>query len=256
MLEHILVIARKEVLDSTRDVRSLLSSLLYCLMGPGIVFMISLTMNAKPAGRSVLIGMMSIFTLVSAFTGGMNVSMDVVAGERERRSLLPLLMNAVARRDVLLGKWLAISFFSMAGLIVTLAGFSFVLAEGTHFPLMLASGLIPLALLAAALELGISTACRTVKEAHTYLSMLTFVPMMVGMFLVFHPKAAAGWAHFLPIAGQQWQLERWANGGGMPLGIPLVQALVLAVLTAAAAACAVLAAANVMERDDVVYGNG
>jgi ABC-type lipoprotein export system ATPase subunit len=101
-------------------------------------------------------------------------------------------------------------------------------------------------------ELGISTACRTAKEAHTYLSMLAFVPMMVGMFLVFHPQAADSWAHFLPIAGQQWQLERWAHGGGMPL----VQALVLAVLTAAAAACAVLAAANVMERDDVVYGNG
>ena len=252
MLEHILVIARKEVLDSTRDVRSLLSSLLYCLMGPGVVLMISLTMNHKPAGRAVMIGMMSIFTLVSAFTGGMNVGMDVVAGERERRSLLPLLMNAVVRRDILLGKWLAISFFSMAGLIVTLTGFSFVLAEEAHFSWILASGLIPLALLAAALELGISTACRTVKEAHTYLSMLTFVPMMVGMLLVFHPKAAGSWAHFLPIAGQQWQLERWAHGGGMPL----VQALVLAVLTAAAAACAVLAAANVMERDDVVYGNG
>ena len=116
---------------------------------------------------------------------------------------------------------------------------------------MLACGLIPLALLAAALELGISTACGTVKEAHTYLSMLVFVPMGVGMFLVFHPKAAAGWAHFLPIAGQQGQLERWAQGGSMPL----VQTLVLAILTAASAACAVLAAANVMERDDVVYGS-
>jgi hypothetical protein len=72
MLEPILVIARKEVLDSTGDVRSLVSSALYCLMGPSIVFMVSLTLNTKPAGRSVMIGMMSVFTLVSAFTGGMN----------------------------------------------------------------------------------------------------------------------------------------------------------------------------------------
>ena len=32
--------------------------------------------------------MMSVFTLVSAFVGGMNVAMDSIAGERERRSLL------------------------------------------------------------------------------------------------------------------------------------------------------------------------
>jgi len=35
----------------------------------------------------VLIAMMSIFTMVSAFVGGMNVAMDSIAGERERRAL-------------------------------------------------------------------------------------------------------------------------------------------------------------------------
>jgi hypothetical protein len=30
---------------------------------------------------------MSVFTLVATFAGGMNVAMDTVAGERERRSL-------------------------------------------------------------------------------------------------------------------------------------------------------------------------
>ncbi|MBC7924627.1 MAG: ABC transporter permease subunit [Bryobacteraceae bacterium] len=262
MLEHVLVIAQKELLDSVRDVRSLLSSLLYCLMGPGVVFMVSLTMNDKSAiaaERSVLIGMMSVFTLVSAFVGGMNVGMDVLAGERERRSLLPLLMNAVARRDVLLGKWIAVSCFSAAGVIITLAGFVVVFAaagfEGSgnpaYFILLPAFGLVPLALLAAALELCLSAVCRTVKEAHTYLSMLAFVPMACGMLLVFNRNAAYGWAHFLPVAGQQWQLERWARGGD----IPLLQALVLFVSTSILAICALSLTANLMKRDDVIYGS-
>jgi ABC-type Na+ efflux pump permease subunit len=53
----------------------------------------------------------------------MNVAMDTVAGERERRSLLPLLLNPVSRRSVVLGKWLAVSFFALAGLIVNVLGF-------------------------------------------------------------------------------------------------------------------------------------
>src|ERR1039458_3641612 len=51
--------------------------------------------------------MMSVFTLVAAFVGGMNVAMDTVAGERERQSLLPLLMNRVRRREIVVGKWRA-----------------------------------------------------------------------------------------------------------------------------------------------------
>jgi sodium transport system permease protein len=260
MLEHVLVVARKELLDSARDTRSLVSSLFYCLMGPGIVFMVSLTMNVKsPAGveRSVLIGMMSVFTLVSAFAGGMNVGMDVLAGERERRSLLPLLMNAVARRDIVLGKWIATSCFCVAGLIIALAGFGIVFAraggmgDAANLVLMLTSGLLPLAMLAAASVLSISTACRTLKEAHTYLSLLVFVPMSVGMFLVFSPKAGQGWFRFLPLVGQQWQLQRWVRGEDMPL----LHAVVLGVLTAALAACAIAGAATLLERDDVVYGN-
>lgn len=259
MLRQALTIARKELWDGVRDVRPLLSSFLYCLMGPGIVFIVSFSLKGKGQAESgpVLIGMMSVFVLVSAFVGGMNVAMDVLAGERERQSLLPLLMNVVKRRDVVLGKWLAISCFSTAAVVIDLAAFLLVLASA-HVPaagmkgwlLVLASGLIPLALFAAAVELGVSTICRTMKEAHTYLSMLVFIPMAVGMFLVFFPQANRNWIHAMPLMGQQWQIEHWARGGG----IPLLQALVLAVITAALTGLTLWIAANLLERDDVVYG--
>ena len=157
----------------------------------------------------VLIGMMSVFTLVAAFVGGMNVAMDTVAGERERQSLLPLLMNRVRRREIVLGKWLAVGLLSFAGLILNLAGFAIVFASaGMHPPacvprllLAVTAGILPLALLAASLQLLISTVCRAAKEAQTYLSMLVFLPMGLGMFQVFFPAAARGWFAFLPVMG-------------------------------------------------------
>jgi ABC-type Na+ efflux pump permease subunit len=148
----------------------------------------------------VLIGMMSVFTLVAAFVGGMNVAMDTVAGERERRSLLPLLMNPVRRREIVLGKWLAVGLFSFAGLILNLAGFAIVFASAGMHPsagvprllLAVTAGILPLALLAASLQLLISTVCRAAKEARTYLSMLVFLPMGLGMFQVFFRRRRAG----------------------------------------------------------------
>jgi ABC-type Na+ efflux pump permease subunit len=99
MLTPIPVVARKEAVDSLRDTRSVISSLMYALMGPAVVFTASMV-----RADAVPIGMMSAFTLMAAFVDGMNVAMDMAAGERERQSPLPLPMNPVRRRDIVLGK--------------------------------------------------------------------------------------------------------------------------------------------------------
>ncbi len=261
MLNPTLVIARKEIVDSLRDVRSNISALMYALMGPFVVMLVSVgTRSANPEGAgNVLPAMMSVFALVAAFVGGMNVAMDTVAGERERRSLLPLLLNPILRLDVVMGKWLAISFFSIAGLALNLAGFAVVIANSglhrsgytTRLLLTIALGILPLSLFAAALQLLISAACRGVKEAQTYLSMVVFAPMGVGMFLVFMPKVARAWTHFVPLVGQQMELELLMKGRN----VPLLQPVVLGMLTAALAALVLLVVANRMQRDEIIYGN-
>jgi sodium transport system permease protein len=253
MLNPILIVARKEAIDSLRDTRSVISSLMYALMGPAVVFMVSMAVRVD----GVLIGMMSVFTLVAAFVGGMNVAMDTVAGERERQSLLPLLMNPVRRRDIVLGKWLAVSLFAAAGLVLNLAGFAMVFARagvhpatgGPRLSLALAAGILPLALLAASLQLLISTICRSAKEAQTYLSMLVFLPMGLGLFQVFFPAAHA-WFALLPVMGQQLQLEHWMKGAAAPFG----PAAALGCFTAALALLVLQVAANRLHRDEIVYG--
>ncbi len=262
MLTESGIVARKEIVDHLRDVRSIVSSLLYALMGPVVVFLVSLTLRVqvRHGGASeVLAGMMSVFTLVAAFVGGMNVATDTIAGERERRSLLPLLLNPVLRHDIMIGKWLALAAFSAAGLILNLLGFAVVFStagmrltgDSGSLLLALTLGLLPLSLLAASVQLLISTLSRGTKEAQTYLSMVVFAPMLIGMFLVFNPGVPAQWFRVVPLAGQQLQLEILMRGGE----VPLLQPIWLGGLTTAAALLLLFVAADRLDRDEIVYGN-
>ncbi len=261
MLNHALVIARKEIVEARRDVRSVIASALYALMGPLVVGLVSLSQRGEAHSASsaaVLAGMMSVFALVAAFVGGMNVAMDTVAGERERRSLLPLLLNPLRRFDILLGKWLAVSLFSIAGLLLNLAGFAIVFVTSrmvlaVTWPRLLfavALRVLPLPLLAASAQLLISTVCRAVKEAQTYLSLIVFLPMGIGLFLVFFPAGGA-WCRFLPLAGQQRELELLMEGKG----INLIHPFVLGCGTVLLALLVLLLAANRLQRDEIVYGD-
>lgn len=261
MLSAPWIIGRKELVDSARDRRSALSSLLFCLMGPAVVLTVGLAMkrSSSDGQTAVLNAMMAVFTLLSTFTGGMNVAMDVLAGERERRSLLPLILNAVPRREILVGKWLAVSCFCLAGVLVTFAAFTAVRSivglprtDGVLDLLMLLGcGLMPLAAMAAALELVISTACRSLKEAHTYLAMLVFCPMAVSMYVTFNPDAAHGWVRLLPVVGQLWLLQSWFHADTLSLWHGIWSGW----LTITAAAAALAWAGRLLQRDDIVYGN-
>ncbi len=258
-MNSILVVASKEILDGLRDSRSVVAGFFYALMGPAVVGLVSASIHGKTtSGASVLTSMMAVFTVISAFVGGMNVAMDTVAGERERKSLLPLLLCGVSRKDIALGKWAAVSFFATAGLALNTIGFAIVLAaSGMHIKAdvremaVAAFGLFSLPLLASAVQLLISTTCRGVKEAQTYLSLATFVPMGIGMFLVFCPGADKEWCRFLPLAGQQSQLGALISGQK----ISSLQPLALGYLTLAVAVLVLLVAANRLQRDEIIYGN-
>ncbi|MGO8789044.1 MAG: ABC transporter permease [Terriglobia bacterium] len=259
MLNQSLAIASKEIIDGWRDIRSLISSSLFALMGPLVVGLVSLAPGIKGASDSPLVGLMSVFTLVAAFAGGMNVAMDTVAGERERRSLLPLLLNPVHRLNVVLGKWLAVSLFSIAGLTLNLLGFSVVfVTSGMHISaawprllLAMTLGIFPLPLLAASIQLLLPTACRSVKEAQTYLTVIVFLPMGAGMFLVFFPAARRAWFSILPLVGQQLHLLRLMDGRD----VPLLQSIVLGCLTLALTMFVLLVCGSRLQRDEIIYGN-
>ena len=251
-----LLVARKELLDHLRDRRSVVSAAAMALVGPGVVLIVSLSgRTGGQAGEAVMIGMLSVFALVSSFAGATDIAMDTTAGERERRSLLPLLLTPVPRPDIIIGKWLAVTAFALGAVAVNSIGLVSVLAFAA--PAMLASrtlqlslwialGLVPLALLGAAASLLVAVLCRSTKEAHTALRFLVFVPMLVGMFLVFFPRGIGRAWFLLPVVGQQ------ALIGLREASVPVPQTVTLAAVTLAAAVVTLACATRVLNRDDIL----
>ena len=54
----------------------------------------------------------------------MHLAIDCTAGERERGSLEPLLVNPVSRPAILAGKWMATVLVALVALLVTLLAFA------------------------------------------------------------------------------------------------------------------------------------
>lgn len=264
MLNAGLAVARKELLDHARDKRALASAALYALMGPAAVglmlFAASAASNAAGTGESrsavVVPVMAAVFVLAGAFSGSMSVSMDMIAGERERRSLLPLLVNGVSRFELVAGKWLAASVFAAAGALVTLGSFVAVFAVSPAVPapgagiLLAVPPLVSLAVLAAALELAVSTQCRNVKEANTYLSLLIFVVIGIGMWLAFRAGPSNTDSFLVPIVGHEWLLVRALAGDALSL----METAGLTLTTLAASGVPIAWAAMALQRDAIVYG--
>jgi sodium transport system permease protein len=257
MLTVPVAVARKELSDHLRDRRALVSTGLYTLMGPAVVWLVSSTSRGGDGAPSIVFPVMAaVFTLIAAFTGSMSVAADMVAGERERRSLLPLLLNTSSRFDIVVGKWVAASSFAAAGALVCLAAFTVLLAfAGSTAPsgrtlILLVPPLVTLAAAAAALELFVSTVCRNLKEANTYLGMLIFVVMGVAMLLAFRPQSAASWWFLVPIGGHERLLQLAFVTGDWPLS----EAAILGGLSLALTLALLVAAAKALHRDSIVYG--
>ena len=56
-----------------------------------------------------------MFSVMAAFLCNMYVTIDATAGERERGSLEPLLLNPTPRWGLVVGRWLATIAFGVTG---------------------------------------------------------------------------------------------------------------------------------------------
>jgi sodium transport system permease protein len=244
-----LIVFRKELRDGLRDRRSLFSAVTFCWLGPLLVGLLW----KQPTALALL----PAFLIITAFTGAMNIANDITAGERERGSLEPLMMNPVTSSDLIAGKFLATSVFSLACVVLTLL---FALAVLYVTPLggrmhpgalvwMFAVAL-PLAPFAAGLDLLICTFAQTPKEGTSYLSVALLVPMLTGMLAEFFPVRLQAAIAIVPLLGQQRMLSALTRGE-----IPhLAWLLSSGACTVLIGAAAVAAAARLLRFEKVIFG--
>lgn len=203
------------------------------------------TNMGTPAQRAaMLLFIIPWLTLIVGITGCMAVAIDMTAGERERGSLEPLLMNPIARTSMIIGKWLAVACYGMGIVLLLLAGFW---ATLTFYPLpkiasvvTLSSAqylgfaimLLPFTPAIGSLQMLIATYGRSFKEAQTYVSYLYTVVSFIPVIAMFAQLKDATWQLYVPMLGQMMVLTRILRGEHLdamhfliPLGICLAIAL-------------------------------
>lgn len=218
---------------------------------------------ATPKRRAAqLLGMLPMFTLLVAFIGGMNVAIDTTAGERERRSLEPLLINPASRLGLVIGKWGVTVLFNLAATALTLLIFYVVLARlpldrlgisidfGGPQILQILLLAAPVALFSAAVLMLVSIFAKSFKEAQTYLSLMVFVPMVPSMMLMMNPMKPTLWAMCLPTFGQNLLVNELMRGEPLVASHVVVAAAASLLLTL----FGVVLAARLFQRERIIFG--
>jgi sodium transport system permease protein len=173
--------------------------------------------TATPASQALIfISMLPYFIIFAIFNGASPVITDATAGERERGSLEPLLINPLPRGWVAIGKMLSAMPFAIFNLIITLTGFAAIfrllpveefigVQIGLDIGALAAIFLIclPIVLLACAVQTLIASFTKTTKEAGTYLPFIGLIPSLPGLALAFLPIKPALWTMLIPTFGQQ-----------------------------------------------------
>lgn len=192
---------------------------------------------------AMLFNFIPMFLILAAFSTGMQIATDSTAGERERQSLEPLLLNPVPRWELVAGKWMAATAAAFLGLAGTLAFTAFVMSKlsledlGVRFRmdtpqlLMLLAAVGPMAFVAPAVQVYLSCFAKSFKEAQSYMGFLIMAVTIPGVISSLYPISNKPWMQPIPILGQ-YAMGTEILSGKVPsplmFGIAGVSALALA----------------------------
>ncbi|HVK32345.1 MAG TPA: ABC transporter permease [Burkholderiaceae bacterium] len=201
---------------------------------------------ANPQSRAAqLTGMVPFFVLMAVLYGALNAALDTTAGERERGSLEPLLMNPASRLALVIGKWGAVAAVGM--LIALLSCFSFLPAQGLLRSETLAAMfqfglreaglflllLAPLAAALAALMMAIAIRCKSFKEAQANNTVVMLGVSLLPLVSVFNQGGESPWHLWVPALSQVALMNRVLKGEAVAAPDVAIPFVVCAAIAAA-----------------------
>jgi sodium transport system permease protein len=160
-----------------------------------------------------ILNFIPMFIIMAGFIGGMQIATDSTAGERERGSLEPLLVNPAARFVFVSGKWLAAALAAFVSVLVTtvlcanlprflpLEDMNIRFRIGPEHLGGIIAAVAPMCLFTAALQASVATLARSFKEAQTYMGVLILLPMIPGIMGALYPIGASAWMYLVPMLG-------------------------------------------------------
>lgn len=213
---------------------------------------IAINDQATPEARGgQVLSFLPYFILIMAFVAGMHMATDTTAGERERKSLEPLLINPLPRWQIMGGKLLATTFFGLVALALGLVAFvfavDFVPLDNLDVVLNLdwrVAGLIfvltaPAALFSAAFLVILASFAKTFREAQSYMGLAIFVPMLPSLWVMINPVRTETWMTAVPLLSQNVLILELVRGepiNALWFGLSLLTTTLAALLLAAVAA--------------------
>jgi sodium transport system permease protein len=193
--------------------------------------------------------------------GGVYLSIDTTAGERERGSLEPLLTMPVPRAELVFGKILATCAYMALSLVLTVIAFAIVLRFaglerfgmsvnfGPRAVLELIGGCLPLIPLGAAFMTLIAARSRTYREAQTWLGVVLLVPTLPLVFASVMGLKPTLQLMAVPSLGQHFIIQSLLRDEALPRGFVATSVLV----TLALATVLIALAAQIYRRDQSLH---
>ena len=192
-----------------------------------------------------LTGMLPFFVMMAVLYGALNAALDTTAGERERGSLEPLLMNPAERWAIVAGKWGAVACVSM--LIAVLSCFSFLPGQwvlrsdtlaamfqyGPREALLFLVVLLPLAAALSAVLMAVAIRSKTFKEAQASSTVVVLAVSLLPLVNVFNLGGEAPWYVWVPALAQNTLMTRVLKGEALDPAQIAIPIFVCAVLAAA-----------------------
>ena len=188
-------------------------------------------------------GMIPYFVMMAVLYGALTAALDTTAGERERGSLEPLLMNPAERWALVVGKWGAVACVSM--LIAVLSSLSFLPGQwmlrsdtlaalfqyGPREALLFLAVLLPFAAALSAVLMAVAIRCKTFKEAQASSSIVILVTSLLPLVNVFNLGSQAPWHLWVPALAQNTLMTWVLKGEDFNLAQALIPLAICIVLT-------------------------
>ncbi len=198
---------------------------------------------ASTQTRAVQItGMLPFFVMMAVLYGALTAAMDTTAGERERGSLEPLVMNPAHAVALVLGKWGAVS--SVGMLVALLNCVSFLPAQwllrsdtlqamfqfGTREVTMFLLLLLPFAAALSAVLMAVSIGCKSVKEAQASSTFVILGISLLPLMTLLNQSGEAPWHLWVPALAQNTLMMRVLKGEDLTMfqfGLPFMVCVAL-----------------------------
>ncbi len=210
---------------------------------------------------AILGGLLPFLVVTLIFSSCMSITLESVAGEKERGTLATILVTSVRRTDIALGKVLPLSCIAALGALSSFLGIALSMPKlmglelgGVFVEHAFGDYLLLLALIVSIVPLivsamtAISTYAKSVKEASSYTGVIMIVVMVLSLVSTFL-SGIGDWVAAVPVLGTVVAVQRILEGG-----VVLLVGLIAIAVNLAFTALFIFVTARMLGSERIMFG--